>query len=135
MARLGCFQCKDGAINGIHDRHCGSVGGADQLIEILGKITKRVGELGKLPPLSIPNRSVQLGFEEAHRCYLYGFRKPCMALCRATVDAPEAAGQRILGDDTSFLGHTATSKSQEAPKVICTVSLTKLVVQVTICCS
>jgi hypothetical protein len=58
-----------------------------EVLEVLGKIIVRVGTLDMLPLLSIPNRSVQLACEEAHRCYLYGFRIACAALCRATVES------------------------------------------------
>lgn len=58
-----------------------------EVLEILRKIIVRVVALDKLPPLTIPNLSVQLACEEAHRCYLYGFRIACAALCRATVES------------------------------------------------
>jgi hypothetical protein len=80
---------------------------AQEVVEILRKIVIRMGKLDELPPLTTPNRSVQLAFEEAHRCYLYGFRTACAALCRATVEfslreALEAVGHTYLVDETSF---------------------------------
>lgn len=50
-----------------------------------------------LPTLAAPHRSVQVTFEEAHRCYLYGFRIACAALCRATVDFSLREVLRIAG--------------------------------------
>ena len=80
---------------------------AHEVIEVLGKIIVRVGKLPALKPLSLPNRSVQLAFEEAHRCYLYGFSTACAVLCRATVEsslreALEAADHKYLSDDMDF---------------------------------
>ena len=60
---------------------------AHEVVEKLTKIVGRIAQLDVLPPLTLPNRSVQLAFEEAHRCYLYGFRTACAALCRAAVDS------------------------------------------------
>jgi hypothetical protein len=60
---------------------------AHEVLEVLRKIIARIRDLDKIPALSIPNRAVQLAFEEAHRCYLYGFRKGCVALCRSTAEA------------------------------------------------
>jgi hypothetical protein len=60
---------------------------AHEVVEVLHKIMSRIGTLGPLSNLSIPNRAVQLAFEEAHRCYLYGPPKACVALCRSTIEA------------------------------------------------
>jgi hypothetical protein len=60
---------------------------AHEVVEVLRKIMSRIGTLDPLSDLSIPNRSVQLAFEEAHRCYLYGLPKACVALCRSTIEA------------------------------------------------
>ena len=35
---------------------------------------------------SLPNRRVQFLFEEAHRCYLYGFHLACAVFCRAILE-------------------------------------------------
>src|SRR5262249_43260277 len=59
---------------------------AQEVVERLRKIVHRIGDLDLLRELVVSNRSVQLAFEEAHRCYLYGFRIACAALCRATVE-------------------------------------------------
>jgi hypothetical protein len=81
---------------------------AHEVVEKLSKIIARIMQLNALPTLSIPNRSVQLAFEEAHRCYLYGFRTACAALCRATVEsslqeALDASGYKgVLGDNASL---------------------------------
>jgi hypothetical protein len=81
---------------------------AHEVVERLGKIVSRVSRLQVLPTLSVANRTVQLAFEEAHRCYLYGFRTACAVLCRATVDsslreALAAAGFKgALGEEKTF---------------------------------
>lgn len=60
---------------------------AEEVVSKLGKIVTRVGQLDALPPLTAPNASVRKAFEEAHRCYLYGFQTACAALCRTMVDS------------------------------------------------
>ena len=34
----------------------------------------------------VPNQRVQFLFEEAHRCYLYGFHLACAVFCRAILE-------------------------------------------------
>jgi hypothetical protein len=82
---------------------------AQEIVERLRKIVNRIGLLDALPQLDISNRSVQLAFEEAHRCYLYGFRTACAALCRATVessvlDALAKTRHDRFPDDTNLAG-------------------------------
>jgi len=82
-----------GPIEGLDSRY------AHEVLDVLQQIIARVGALDKIPPLSVPNRSVQLAFEEAHRCCLYGFNIAAMVLCRATVEsalkeALDAAGSK-----------------------------------------
>jgi hypothetical protein len=54
--------------------------------EMLGKLPKAVDRAVRLEMLSldlIPDEAVKGYFEEAHRCYLYGFHVACAVLCRA----------------------------------------------------
>ncbi len=43
--------------------------------------------LQKLELQRIPKPNVQRYFEEAHRCYLYGFKVACAVLCRAILES------------------------------------------------
>jgi hypothetical protein len=91
---------------------------AQEILEKLKKIIARVAKLDKLPPLTIPNRSVQLAFEDAHRCYLYGFRSACTVLCRATVESAlrevlEAAGY-TFSDDPKFADMLKLPRAKDA---------------------
>jgi len=60
---------------------------ASEVIEKLEDIVCRVSRLGKISTSIIPNKKVQLVFEEAHRCYLYGFHLACAVFCRAILEA------------------------------------------------
>jgi hypothetical protein len=54
--------------------------------ELLGKLPKAVDRavrLEKLDFAGVPNAQVRSYFEEAHRCYIYGFHVACAVLCRA----------------------------------------------------
>jgi hypothetical protein len=57
--------------------------------EILGKldgIISRASALDRVGLEIVPNRRVQFLFEEAHRCYLYGFHLACAVFCRAILE-------------------------------------------------
>jgi hypothetical protein len=57
--------------------------------EILGKLDKivsRASALNRVGLEIVPNRRVQFLFEEAHRCYLYGFHLACAVFCRAILE-------------------------------------------------
>ena len=57
--------------------------------EILGKldgIVSRASALERVGLEIVPNKRVQLLFEEAHRCYLYGFHLACAVFCRAILE-------------------------------------------------
>ncbi len=57
--------------------------------EILGKldgIVFRASALNRLGLETVPNRRVQFLFDEAHRCYLYGFYLACAVFCRAILE-------------------------------------------------
>ena len=60
------------------------------LAEMLGKLEKviaRAYRLQKLDLDKIPRRDVRTYFEEAHRCYLYGFNVACAVMCRAILES------------------------------------------------
>jgi hypothetical protein len=57
--------------------------------EILGKLNKivsRASALNRVGLEIVPNQRVQFLFEEAHRCYLYGFHLACAVFCRAILE-------------------------------------------------
>jgi hypothetical protein len=71
--------------------------------EVLGKLPKivcRASELDELDPTDIrreiPRKDVKKYFEEAHRCYLYGFPVACAVLCRALL---ESALEEVVDPD------------------------------------
>ena len=54
-----------------------------------------------------PSECTRTAFEEAHRCYLYGFPKACVALCRTTLEsalreALGVVGEKNMTDKTDF---------------------------------
>ncbi|MGH9342964.1 MAG: hypothetical protein ACRD19_04290 [Terriglobia bacterium] len=58
--------------------------------EVLGKlsrIVRRISALDSLDIHGIPNERTRYYFEEAHRCYLYGFPVACAVLCRAIIES------------------------------------------------
>lgn len=60
------------------------------LAETLGKLEKVIGRACRLQKLDlsrIPRRDVQTYFDEAHRCYLYGFNVACAVMCRAILES------------------------------------------------
>jgi hypothetical protein len=71
---------------------------AREVVAKLAKIVERADRLQSLPTLRSPNRPVQLAFEEAHRCYLYGFGRACVVLCRATIEASLREALQRSGD-------------------------------------
>jgi hypothetical protein len=60
------------------------------LAEMLGKLERVIGRACRLQKLDldrIPRRDVRTYFEEAHRCYLYGFHVACAVMCRAILES------------------------------------------------
>lgn len=60
------------------------------LAEILGKLEKVIARACRLQRLDlsrIPRRDARIYFEEAHRCYLYGFSIACAVMCRAILES------------------------------------------------
>ena len=73
--------------------------------ELLGKldgIVSRASALGRVDLEVLPNKRVQLLFEEAHRCYLYGFHLACAVFCRAILEG----GLREVVDPDSETNHS-----------------------------
>jgi hypothetical protein len=57
--------------------------------EILGKLNGIVSRASALKRVGLeiePNQRVQFLFDEAHRCYLYGFHLACAVFCRAILE-------------------------------------------------
>jgi hypothetical protein len=59
---------------------------AEEILEKLDGIVSRASSLDRLGLEIVPNRRVQFLFEEAHRCYLYGFHLACAVFCRAILE-------------------------------------------------
>jgi Domain of unknown function (DUF4145) len=59
---------------------------AEQMINKLDQIVARATRLDEVHLSELPARRVQLSFEEAHRCYLYGFHAACAVFCRAILE-------------------------------------------------
>jgi hypothetical protein len=59
---------------------------AEELVGKLDGIVPRASALEKLDPKDISNQSLVKYFEEAHSCFLYGFRVAGAVLCRAMLE-------------------------------------------------
>jgi hypothetical protein len=59
---------------------------ADEILEKLDGIILRASALERVGLQTVPNKRVQFLFEEAHRCYLYGFHLACAVFCRAILE-------------------------------------------------
>ncbi len=59
---------------------------AEEILEKLDGIVSRASTLDRMGLEMVPNRRVQFLFEEAHRCYLYGFHLACAVFCRAILE-------------------------------------------------
>jgi len=57
-----------------------------EILEKLDGIVSRAAALDRLGLETSPNRRVRFLFEEAHRCYLYGFYLACSVFCRAILE-------------------------------------------------
>lgn len=60
---------------------------AKEVLGKLSKIVRRVSALETLDIQGIPNERTRRYFEEAHRCYIYGFPVACAVLCRAIIES------------------------------------------------
>jgi Domain of unknown function (DUF4145) len=59
---------------------------SEEILEKLDGIITRASTLDRMGLGFVPNRRVQFLFEEAHRCYLYGFHLACAVFCRAILE-------------------------------------------------
>jgi len=59
---------------------------SEEILEKLDGIVSRASALDHMGLEIVPNRRVQFLFEEAHRCYLYGFHLACAVFCRAILE-------------------------------------------------
>jgi hypothetical protein len=59
---------------------------SEEILEKLNGIVSRASALNCMGLEIVPNRRVQFLFEEAHRCYLYGFYLACAVFCRAILE-------------------------------------------------
>jgi len=59
---------------------------SEEIVEKLDGIVSRASALDRVGLEIVPNRRVQFLFDEAHRCYLYGFHLACAVFCRAILE-------------------------------------------------
>jgi Domain of unknown function (DUF4145) len=59
---------------------------SEEILAKLDGIISRASALDRVGLEIVPNRRVQFLFDEAHRCYLYGFFLACAVFCRAILE-------------------------------------------------
>ena len=59
---------------------------SEEILEKLEGVVSRASALDRMGLEIVPNRRVQFLFDEAHRCYLYGFHLACAVFCRAILE-------------------------------------------------
>ncbi len=59
---------------------------SEEILQKLNGIVARASALDRVGLEIVPNKRVQVLFDEAHRCYLYGFHLACAVFCRAIVE-------------------------------------------------
>jgi Domain of unknown function (DUF4145) len=59
---------------------------SEEVLDKLDGIVSRASALNRMGLEIVPNQRVQFLFEEAHRCYLYGFHLACAVFCRAILE-------------------------------------------------
>jgi hypothetical protein len=59
---------------------------SEEILQKLDGIVSRASALDRMGLEILPNKRVQVLFDEAHRCYLYGFHLACAVFCRAIVE-------------------------------------------------
>lgn len=82
--------------------------------EILGKLREAVDRASTLDGMNlgrIPVEHLKRYFEEAHRCYLFGFNIACAVLCRAIVDT---ALQNVVDPQKLIKLRLKSLKSQDS---------------------
>ncbi len=60
---------------------------SEEVLGKLPKIVRRASTLDEVGLDGIADEGVRQYFEEAHRCYLYGFQVACAVLCRAILES------------------------------------------------
>jgi len=75
---------------------------AKEVLAKLPRIVRRISTLQNLDIQGIPGERVRKYFEEAHRCYLYGFPIACAILCRAIIES--ALGEVIRLHSSTGIG-------------------------------
>lgn len=81
---------------------------AQEVLKKLEKIVRRASGLQSLDPRGISDQDVLKYFEEAHRCFLYGFRIAAAVLCRAIL---ESALRKIVDPDGKIERRVPRGKS------------------------
>jgi hypothetical protein len=78
---------------------------SEEIVGRLDGLVSRASSLDRMGLEILPNRRVQFLFDEAHRCYLYGFHLACAVFCRAIVEGalkevvdPESETNRSIHD-------------------------------------
>jgi hypothetical protein len=59
---------------------------SEEILDKLDGIVSRASALHRMGLEVVPNQRVQFLFEQAHRCYLYGFHLACAVFCRAILE-------------------------------------------------
>ena len=59
---------------------------SEEILEKLDGMVSRAAALDRMGLGIVPNQKVQVLFDEAHRCYLYGFHSACAVFCRAILE-------------------------------------------------
>ena len=80
-AWTGSSALSEGETDGLDAHYC------NEVIDKLDLIVFRTSRLEAIRIEKIPNTKVSHPFEEAMRCYLYGFDMACAATCRALLEA------------------------------------------------
>jgi hypothetical protein len=78
---------------------------SEEILEKLDGIVSRASALDRMGLEIVPNKRVQFLFDEAHRCYLYGFHLACAVFCRAILEGalkevvdPQSETNRTIHD-------------------------------------
>jgi Domain of unknown function (DUF4145) len=82
---------RDSSFSEANAKHSGQLDALDryysaEILEKLEGIVSRAAALDRLGLEIVPNRRVHFLFDEAHRCYLYGFHLACAVFCRAILE-------------------------------------------------
>jgi hypothetical protein len=96
--------------------------------EVLGKLSKMVDRTVRLEDIrldGVPNKQVKRYFEEAHRCYLYGFSVACAVLCRAILESaldnvcdPEGIVKREVAAGESYFSALVDKAKVKKPSEV-----------------